>query len=264
MAPRGPQPASTRHPRPRLSYARLVLGAGAAALGLIVALHWIVLPGDHVSLDQKNRRADSVAALAAVARSNSHPNAPDAHIDGKRPTANGRATAMKAHRHATKTAPRPAGKPVVSSPVTKAPGPPTAPSDPATSGGNSPPATETRADNGTSSSPPPPPPPPPPLPPPPPPPGLPQLPQLPQVPQVPVPTVPYLPIPQAPSDPTPPLPNLPWERSPGAAQVFHSGCPTPMPTHAPRRRGWAYKSFQRQHAQRLRGRIGMTLVAWAH
>jgi hypothetical protein len=206
MAPRGPQPASIRHPRQRLSHARLVLGAGAAALGLIVALHWIVLPGDPVSLDQKNRRADSVAALAAAGRSNYHHNAPAAQIAGKRPTANGRATAVKASQHATKTAPRPAGKPVGSSPASKAPGPPTAPGDPATSGGNSPPATETQADNGTSSSPPPPPRPPPP---PPPPPGLPQLPQLPQVPQVPVPTVPDLPIPQAPSVPTPPLPKLP-------------------------------------------------------
>ena len=54
-------PATT--PRQELGRARLLVGAAVAAVGLFVALHWIVLPGSALSLDQKSRRTESVAAL---------------------------------------------------------------------------------------------------------------------------------------------------------------------------------------------------------
>lgn len=203
MAPHRPHAVPAAPSQPRLTQARLVLGAAAAAVGLIVAIHWIVVPGDHVSLDLKNRRAESVAALNAAAHSSSRPKVPAARSTGTRSTANGLTRGATANGHATKTAPRTAGKPVGSSPATKPPGAPAA-GDPATSSGDSPPATETPAVQGTSSSPPPPPPTPPS---PPPPPAL--LPQVPELQQVPVPTVPGLPTPQLPSVPTPPVPKLP-------------------------------------------------------
>src|SRR5207253_9758141 len=72
MTPSGRHPATTATgPRPELPQARLVLGAVAAAVGLFVALHWIVLPGDHVPLDQKNRRTESVAALDSATHAGS-------------------------------------------------------------------------------------------------------------------------------------------------------------------------------------------------
>jgi neural Wiskott-Aldrich syndrome protein len=199
MATRGPHPATTLPGQ--LPQARLVLGAAAAAFGLFVAFHWIVMPGDHVSLDQKDRRSQSVTALDAATPARSGRNAPAAHTAGTRPAANGRAPNLKATRQAAKTTPRTAGKPVGSSPATKRPGVPAA-GDPVAGGGDRG-ATETPPDQTSSS------PTPPPSPPPPPPAGLPQVPQLPAVPQVPVPTVPDLSKPQVPSVPTPPVPTIP-------------------------------------------------------
>jgi hypothetical protein len=200
MATRGPHPATTLPGQ--LPQARLVLGAAAAAFGLFVAFHWIVMPGDHVSLDQNDRRSQSVTALDAATPARSGGNAPAAHRAGTRPAANGRAPSLEMTRQAAKPTPRTAGKPVGSSPASKRPGVPAA-GDPGAGGRDSPATTETPADQTSSSSPPPP------SPPPPPPAGLPQVPQLPAVPQVPVPTVPDLPKPQVPSVPTPPVPTLP-------------------------------------------------------
>ena len=208
--PRGRHPAATATvPRSELPQVRLVLGAAAAAVGLFAALHWIVMPGDRLWLDQKNRRTESVAALDSAKGAGSRRNAAAARVAGAHPAARARAAAVKARRGQTqKTPSQTAGKPIGSAPVTKQPGAP-AVGDPTASGGEGPAATETPAANQDSGSsplpPPPPPPPPPPI-------GLPQLPQLPQVPevpQVPVPSVPDVPKPQAPSAPTPPLPTLP-------------------------------------------------------
>jgi hypothetical protein len=205
MTPRGRHPATTATvPRPELPQARLVLGAAAAAVGLFVALHWIVLPGDHVSLDQKNRRTESVTALDSAPQSGSRRKAAADVATGARRGAYGRAAAVKARKgQAAKTAPRTAGKPIVTSPGTARPGAPGA-GDPPASGSDSPASTETPP--AGQSSPPPPPSLPPPV-------GVPQLltqlPDVPQVPQVPVPTVPDLPKPQVPTVPTPPVPSLP-------------------------------------------------------
>lgn len=183
----------------------MVLGAAAAAVGLFAALHWIVLPGDHLWLDQTNRRTESVAALNSAKGAGSRRNAAADRVAGARPAARERATAVKARRGQTqKTTPRTAGKPIGSAPSTKQRGAPAA-GDPIASGGEGPAATETPAANQDSSSSPPPSPPPPPIVLP----QLPQLPQVPEVPQVPVPSVPDVPKPQVPSVPTPQLPTLP-------------------------------------------------------
>jgi hypothetical protein len=203
MPPRGPHPATVR-PRPQLPQARLVLGAAAAALGLFVAFHWIVLPGDKVSLDQMSRGTESVATLDPATRAGFRRSAV-AHNTVSRLAPRGGAVAAKAGTHPAKPVSGGAGKPVGASPATKEPGAPAA-GGPGASGGDSPGATETPA--GQSSSSPPPPPSPPPSPPSRPA-GLPQVPQLPQAPQVPVPTVPDLAKPQVPSVPTPPVPTLP-------------------------------------------------------
>ena len=207
--PRGRHPAATATvPRSELPQVRLVLGAAAAAVGLFAALHWIVLPGDHLWLDQKNRRTESVAALDSAKGAGARRNAAADRVAGAHPAARGRAAAVKARSGQTqKTAPRTAGKAIGSAPSTKQPGPP-AVGGPTASGGEGPAATETPAASQDSGSSPPPPPPSPP-PPPPPPIGLPQLPQVPEVPQVPVPSVPDVPKPQVPSVPTPQLPTLP-------------------------------------------------------
>jgi len=205
MTPRGRHPATTATvPRPELPQARLVLGAAAAAVGLFVALHWIVLPGDHVSLDQKNRRTESVATLDSAPQAGSRRNAAADRAGGvARPAPHDRAAVAQARKGqpAVKTAPRTAGKPIGTSPGTTRPGAPGAGDLPA-SGSNSPASTETPAADQSSPPPPPPSPPPPPI-------GLPQLPQLPQVPQVPAPSVPDLPTPQVPTVPTPQVPSLP-------------------------------------------------------
>ena len=202
--PRGRHPAATATvPRWELPQVRLVLGAVAAAVGLFAALHWIVLPGDHLWLDQKNRRTESVAALDPAKGAGSRRNAAADRVARGHPAARGRAGAIKARRGETqKTAPRTAGKPIGSAPSTKQPGAPVV-GDPTASGGEGPAATETPAANQNSGSSPPPPPPPVGLP------QLPQLPQVPEVPQVPVPSVPEVPKPQVPSAPTPQLPVLP-------------------------------------------------------
>jgi hypothetical protein len=205
--PRGRHPAATATvPRSEPPQVRLVLGTAAAAVGLFAALHWIVLPGDHLWLDQKNPRTKSVAALDPAKGAGSRRNAAADRVVPAQSAARGRAAGGKARRQAQKAAPRTAGKPIGSAPSTKQPGAPVV-GDPTASGGEGPAATETPAANqdSGSSSPPPPPPPPPPI-------GLPQLPQLPQVPevpQVPVPSVPEVPKPQVPSVPTPQLPALP-------------------------------------------------------
>jgi hypothetical protein len=206
MTPRGRHPATTATvPRPELPQARLVLGAAAAAVGLFVALHWIVVPGDHVSLDQKNGRTESVAALDSATHPVSRRNTPADVATGARRPAHGRVAAAKARKgQAAKTAPHTAGKPVGTSPGTTRPGVPGA-GDPPATGSNSPASTETPPAGQSSPPPPPPSPPPPPI-------GVPQLPQLPDVPdvpQVPVPTVPDLPTPQAPTVSTPQVPSLP-------------------------------------------------------
>jgi hypothetical protein len=202
--PRGRHSAATATvPRWELPQVRLVLGTAAAAVGLFAALHWIVLPGDHLWLDQKNRRTESVAALDPAKGAGSRRNAAD-RVGPAQSAPRGRAATVKARRgQAQKAAPRTAGKPIGSAPSTKQPGAPVV-GDPTASGGKGPAATETPAANQHSgSSPPPPPPPPIGLP------QLPQLPQVPEVPQVPVPSVPEVPKPQVPSVPTPQLPALP-------------------------------------------------------
>src|SRR5437588_4873395 len=107
MTTRGPHPAATV-PRPQLPPARLLLGAAAAAVGLFVALHWIVLPGDHLSLDQKNRRSDSIALRDSATRPGARRNVADRLAGvppGRKETA-----ALKARRQqAATTAPRTAG-----------------------------------------------------------------------------------------------------------------------------------------------------------
>jgi hypothetical protein len=205
--PRGRHAAATATvPRSELPQVRLVLGTAAAAVGLVAALHWIVLPGDHLWLDQKNRRTESVAALDPAKGAGSRRNATAGRVGPAQSALRGGAAGGKARRQGQKAAPRTAGKPIGSAPSTKQPGAPVV-GDPTASGGKGPAATETPAANqdSGSSSPPPPPRPPPPI-------GLPQLPQLPQVPevpQVPVPSVPEVPKPQVPSVPTPQLPVLP-------------------------------------------------------
>jgi len=202
--PRGRHPAATATvPRWELPQVRLVLGTAAAAVGLFAALHWIVLPGDHLWLDQKNRRTESVAALDPAKGAGSRRNAAADRVAGGHRAARGRAGAVKARRGETqKTPPRTAGKPIGSAPSTKQPGAPVV-GGPTGSGGEGPAATETPAANQVSGSSPPPPPPPIGLP------QLPQLPQVPEVPQVPVPSVPEVPKPQVPSVTTPQLPVLP-------------------------------------------------------
>ena len=203
-APRGMHPAATATvPRSELPQVRMVLGTAAAAVGLFAALHWIVLPGDHLWLDQKNRRTESVAALDPAKGAGSRRNATAGRVGPAQSALRGGAAGGKARRQAQKAAPRTAGKPIGSAPSTKQPGAPVV-GDPTASGGKGPAATETPAANQNSgSSPPPPPPPPIGLP------QLPQLPQVPEVPQVPVPSVPEVPKPQVPSVPTPQLPVLP-------------------------------------------------------
>jgi hypothetical protein len=201
--PRGRHPAATATvPRWELPQVRLVLGTVAAAVGLFAALPWIVLPGDNLRLDQKNRRTESVAALDPAKGAGSRRNAAADRVGPAQPAARGRAVGGKTRRQAQKAAPRTAGKPIGSAPATKRPGAP-AVGDPTGTGGKGPAATETPAANQVSGSSPPPPPPPIGLP------QLPQLPQVPEVPQVPVPSVPEVPKPQVPSVPTPQLPVLP-------------------------------------------------------
>ena len=202
--PRGRHAAATATvPRSELPQVRLVLGTAAAAVGLVAALHWIVLPGDHLWLDQKSRRTESVAALDPAKGAGSRRNATAGRVGPAQSALRGGAAGGKARRQGQKAAPRTAGKPIGSAPSTKQPGAPVV-GDPTASGGKGPAATETPAanqDSGSSS----PPPPPPPI-------GLPQLPQLPQVPevpQVPVPSVPEVQKPPVPSVPTPQLPVLP-------------------------------------------------------
>jgi len=204
--PRGRHAAATATvPRSELPQVRLVLGTAAAAVGLVAALHWIVLPGDHLWVDQKSRRTESVAALDPAKGAGSRRNATAGRVGPAQSALRGGAAGGKARRQGQKAAPRTAGKPIGSAPSTKQPGAPVV-GDP-TASGKGPAATETPAANqdSGSSSPPLPPRPPPPI-------GLPQLPQLPQVPevpQVPVPSVPEVPKPQVPSVPTPQLPVLP-------------------------------------------------------
>jgi hypothetical protein len=195
--PRGRYAAATATvPRSELPQVRLVLGTAAAAVGLFAALHWIVLPGDHLWLDQKNRRTESVAALDPAKGAGSRRNATAGRVGPAQSALRGGAAGGKARRQAQKAAPRTAGKPIGSAPSTKQPGAPVV-GDPTASGGEGPAATETPAANQDSGSSPPPPPPPIGLP------QLPQLPQVPEVPQVPVPSVPEVPKPQVPSVPTP-------------------------------------------------------------
>jgi hypothetical protein len=204
--PRGRHAAATATvPRSELPQVRLVLGTAAAAVGLVAALHWIVLPGDHLWVDQKSRRTESVAALDPAKGAGSRRNATAGRVGPAQSALRGGTAGGKARRQGQKAAPRTAGKPIGSAPSTKQPGAPVV-GDP-TASGKGPAATETPAANqdSGSSSPPLPPRPPPPI-------GLPQLPQLPQVPevpQVPVPSVPEVPKPQVPSVPTPQLPVLP-------------------------------------------------------
>src|SRR5438270_13201198 len=107
MPSRGTQPAMSV-PRPHLPQARLLFGAAAAAVGLFIALHWIVLPGDHLSLDQKNHRSDSIALRDSATRLGARRNAAD-RIAG--PPARKETAALKARRQqAAKAAPRTAGK----------------------------------------------------------------------------------------------------------------------------------------------------------
>src|SRR2546430_17049914 len=97
--PSGRHPAATATvPRSELPQVRLVLGAAAAAVGLFAALHWIVLPGDHLWLDQKNRRTESVAALDSAKVSGSRRNSAAVLVAGDNPAARGRATTDKAQR----------------------------------------------------------------------------------------------------------------------------------------------------------------------
>src|SRR5205823_7226191 len=174
----GPHPAATV-PRPQLPPARLLLGAAAAAVGLFVALHWIVLPGDDLSLAQKNRRSESIAARDSATRLGTRRKSAAAHVEGAGHERK-QTRALEARRQqAAKTAPGTAGKPIAPAPGTKRPGAPAAGAPPA-NGGEGPTANEIPPADQSSppASPQPPPPPPPPSPPI----GLPQLPQLPDVP----------------------------------------------------------------------------------
>jgi len=201
--PRGRHAAATATvPRSELPQVRLVLGTAAAAVGLVAALHWIVLPGDHLWVDQKSRRTESVAALDPAKGAGSRRNATAGRVGPAQSALRGGAAGGKARRQGQKAAPRTAGKPIGSAPSTKQPGAPVV-GDPTASGGEGPAAIETPAANQNSGSSPPPPPPPIGLP------QVPQLPQVPEVPQVPVPSVPEVPKPQVPSVPTPQLPVLP-------------------------------------------------------
>jgi hypothetical protein len=208
MTPCGRYTATTATvPRSELPPARLVLGAAAAAFGLFAALHWIVLPGDRLWLDQKNGRTESVTARESAKGGGSRRNGAVDRVARAQPAPNQTAAVKPRRGHTQKAAPRTAGHPTGSAPATKQPGAPT-PGEPTGSGGDGPAPTETPTVNEHSPAPPPPlAPPPPPLPPPPI--GLPQLPQVPEVPQVPAPSVPDLPKPQVPTVPTPQLPKLP-------------------------------------------------------
>ena len=101
-------PATT--PRQELGRARLLVGAAVAAVGLFVALHWIVLPGSALSLDQKSRRTESVAALEQSGQAaGSRRNAAANRVSGTR-AATKQATAVKARRgHSSKATPGAAG-----------------------------------------------------------------------------------------------------------------------------------------------------------
>jgi len=201
--PRGRHAAATESvPRSELPQVRLVLGTAAAAVGLVAALHWIVLPGDHLWLDQKNPRTESVAALDPAKGAGSRRNATAGRVGPAQSALRGGTAGGKARRQGQKAAPRTAGKPIGSAPSTKQPGAPVV-GDPTASGGEGPAAIETPAANQNSGSSPTPPPPPIGLP------QVPQLPQVPELPQVPVPSVPEVPKPQVPSVPTPQLPVLP-------------------------------------------------------
>jgi hypothetical protein len=201
MATRGTLPAPALR-RPQLPHARLLLGAATAAVGLFVALHWIVLPGDDLSLNQKNRRTESIAARDSATDDATRRKAHAPRVAGARPGARQQTTAVKPRRQlAANTAPRTAGKPIGPAPGTNRPGAPAGGAPPA-SGSEGPAAIETPTANQSPPPPPPPPPSPPPV-------GLPQLPQLPEVPQVPVPSVPDLTKPEVPSVPIPQVPSLP-------------------------------------------------------
>jgi hypothetical protein len=187
--------------RSKLARARLFLGAGAAAIGLFVALGFVGVPGTQLSLNHDRHRTESVAALEQASHPGSHRKA---GLD--RATKSGRAAQRTAaanlarRKHAPKTTARSARKRLQPRPGTKQPGLPSV--------GDPPSVTE---DNNSGSTPPPPekvpspPPPPSPVPPV----DVPQLPQVPQAPQLPVPTVPELPTPQVPGVPTPQVPTLP-------------------------------------------------------
>jgi hypothetical protein len=118
MTTRGPHPAATV-PRPQLPPARLLLGAAAAAVGLFVALHWIVLPGDDLSLAQKNRRSESIAARDSATRLATPLKSAAAHVEGAGHERK-QTRALEARRQqAAKTAPRTAGKPIGPAPGTE-------------------------------------------------------------------------------------------------------------------------------------------------
>jgi hypothetical protein len=214
MPPPGPHHATTA-PRPELPEARLVLGAAAAAVWLFLALHSTVLPGDRVSLDQKNRRTESIAALEPATRAGSHRTTAAGRATGARPAHERRAVAKTRRQQASKTAPRTAGKQIATAPGTKQTGSPAA-SDPPASGGDPPVATETPPADQSSPSPPPSPPP-----------SSPRngLPDAPRAPQLPAPGARDLPKPQAPTVPTPQAPAPPAKQAAKSSASFSPPLP---------------------------------------
>jgi hypothetical protein len=189
--------------RSKLARARLFLGAGAAAIGLFVALGFVSVPGTQLWLNHDRYRTESVAALEQASHPGSHRKAGIDRVTKAGRAAQRTAAANLARReHAPKTTAGSAGKGLQPRPATKQPGLPSV-GDPPSVGEN----------NNSGSTPPPPQQVPSPSPPPPPSPvplvDVPQLPQVPEVPQLPVPTVPELPTPQVPGVPSPQLPTLP-------------------------------------------------------
>jgi hypothetical protein len=186
--------------RLKLARARLFLGAGAAAIGLFVALGFVGVPGMQLSLNHDRHRTESIAALEQASHPGFHRKA---GID--RATKAGRAARRTAAanlargEHAPKTTAGSAGNGLQPRPATKQPGLPSVGDPPSVSQDNDSGSTPPPPEQVPSPSPPPPPSPVPPV----------EAPQLPQVPQLPLPTVPELPTPQVPGVPTPQVPTLP-------------------------------------------------------
>jgi hypothetical protein len=194
-----------------LARVRLLVGAGATAIGLFATFHWFGLPGADFALFRSRHHDTSVSLPTTIRRHPTDPGHAAARAAARGPlpqrtATKGRGISARPDGAASSKGPVPAPDPIV-----KSPGPSPAPtgtpppgSGPGSgSNGQSPP-------NQTPSPPPPSSPQPPPSPPPPPPPPpavlLPpvEVPQLPQTPQLP--PSPALPAPELPPTTVPGLP----------------------------------------------------------